>query len=302
MARSHSFASRVGWAISAAGFAAGAAGLLISTGPKDGRQRSAIAPGEAVSALRRDLDSVSAENMQLRAELERLAAEPRGGRPNEPALTAQTSPRADGSVDPQTAESFRGQAGRFRDDLARSLAGDGAARERAYETLMELLRAGPDAFPALRDAYLSATDPSLRTVMVRALVRGKGNEVAEFVAAELATESDAGTRRALAVHAADLATPDSAPLLAEPLLQILRSTDDGETRLAAIRALRYASGAEIDEALLSAGSDPSEDVRMVAVQLLASRPERRERLRRLVEADTSARVRQFGRCQILLTE
>jgi len=288
--------------IAAAGLAVAAAGLLTSTRSKDGRRQSPIVAREVVSALRRELASVAAENVELRAELERLAFASRGGRSDQAPPPSRPAGRTEGVVDPSTTERFRDQARGFRDDLARSLSGDEPARERAYETLMELLRAGPDAFPALRDSYLSATEPAVRAMMVRALVRGRGNEAAEFVAAELASESDSGVRRALAMHAANLATPDSAPLMAEPLLQILRSTGDGETRLAAIRALRYASGPDVDDALLSAGSDPSEDVRLVAVQLLASRPGHRGPLRRLVEADVSPRVREFGRCQMLLTE
>jgi HEAT repeat protein len=117
---------------------------------------------------------------------------------------------------------------------------------------------------------------------------------------QLREERDPELRRALMLRASQVATPSGAAIFRDQFLQVLQDDKDSDLRLAAVRGLRYAEGPEAEEALGSAAADPSEEIRLAAVEALASRPDAREELRDLIERDPSTRVREIGRCELLL--
>jgi hypothetical protein len=262
---------------------------------------------ELVSVRLALLDAYS-ENATLRAELDRLTlSDPNGRRTAGGDLSqdARQAVTADDSIASGAAP--RGLlvdlANRYREGISRVVAGDEAAGDEAYEAVIELVRSGPEAFPVLRDAYLSTPDPAVRAVMIRALVSGHGAEAQEFVLSQLQSEADPDLRQALIVHAARLATPATVPLFRDVFLETLGSKADAEARLAAIRGLRYARGdPAAEEALLAATSDAADDVRLAALEALVSRRDLHDALRDVIAGEASSRVQAIGQCRLLLAQ
>ena len=278
------------------------------------RQSTAPAPpvtgADAAQKLRKlglELASSRSENDALRSELDRLLAKPQDGKSEatetkKPTGQPVEAPTAGASHPPR--ELLVGLAERYRDALSRSTAGDERAADEAYEAVIRLVRSGPEAFPVLRDAYLATSDPRLRAVMIRAFGSTLGAEANEFVASQLQTETDPELRAELVAHAAHMVTPTTAPVFRDAFLQALASDSvPAEARTAALRGLRYVRGdLAVDRALLAAAGDPSEEVRLAAIEGLASRPALRSELQGMLTSDPSGRVREIGQCRLLLTE
>jgi len=255
---------------------------------------------DATGRVRVELASARAENDALRSELDRLVE----GRRRAEWLAAEHAPeshpeRADTAV---PTDSPRGIAERYRDALAKASSGDAAASDEAYEAALRLVRAGPEAFPALRDAYLSTDDPRVRAMMVRVFGAGLGREAAEFIAEQLRTETDGSVRTELLERASRMSTPTTAPLFRDAFLRIVASDADVDSRIDALGGLRYLrDDGDVDRALVVAATDSSEGVRVAAVEAMATRPELRDELERLLANDPSDHVRRIGECRLLLT-
>lgn len=292
--------------------AAGSAALALwlwaretpqTAGPKQtvsGRDRElrelrlalAVSASEA-AALREELDRL------LGLYQERLAKAPAGTSPAPTILPGAEEVR---EAEEPPAE-LTSLAKRYGDALLRSLAGDEAASNEAFEQVMELLRAGPAAFPALRDAYLSISDPRARAIISRAFLTTMGPEAREFVAERLAAETDPKLREELALRAARMTTPAAAIDFRDPLLGLLQSDASVAARAAAVHGLRYLrNDEEVDTALLAAASDSAAEVRAAALEQIASRPRLHEELRRLLTKEGDPDVRAVGECRLLLTD
>jgi HEAT repeat protein len=192
---------------------------------------------------------------------------------------------------------------RIQETLARAASGDQESARDAATALMQVLQKGAAAFPALRDAYLASADPRARMMMLPSMLFGGGEEARSFVVDQVKTETDPDLHRALLQQAAGFATPQYAPALKDTFLQTASAPDtDAATRAAAIRGLRYAQGEDVQEALLTAASDSSEDIRLAAIENLASRPAMREALRDAIGREPSSRVREIGQCRLLIAE
>ena len=255
---------------------------------------------DATRRMRVELESARAENDALRSELDRLVE----GRRRSEWLAAdharESHPERADTAAPT--DSLHGIAERYRDALARASSGDTAASDEAYEAALRLFRAGPEAFPALRDAYLSTDDPRVRAVMVRAFGAGLGREAAEFIAEQLRTETDGSVRMELLERASRMSTPTTAPLFRDAFLRIVTSDADVESRIDALGGLRYLrDDHDVDRALVVAATDSSEGVRVAAIEAIATRPELRDELERLIANDPSDHVRRIGECRLLLT-
>ena len=259
-------------------------------------------PSPEMRNLRLAVEIQDSENEALRAELDRLRQTfaHRGAtsrQQDEQDFTVGAS-----EIGATTDQELLDVGWRYRDSLLRAMAGDEEAAEATSQAVRELVRSGADSFAVLRDIYRSTADPRARATMLRAMVRGHGTELPDFIVEELRTEPDPDLRRALAERAANLATPGNAPRLRDALLEIIATDGDPDTRTSAIFGLRYVQGADVDEALIRAAADPSEDVRLAAVSRLATRPSAQAGLSELVARDPSSRVRDVGRCKLLLAD
>ncbi|MGH7859365.1 MAG: hypothetical protein ACREQY_18730 [Candidatus Binatia bacterium] len=254
--------------------------------------------------LRLSLAASSSEAIALREELDRLLGLYQERLGIEPAASDPPSRPAapDGAGDAETSPArLTALAEDYRDALTRSLAGDEAASDEAYEAVMRLVRAGPAAFPGLRDAYLSTSDPRARAVISRAFLTTMGGDAREFVAERLAAETDAELREELALRASRMTTPATATAFRDPLLGLLDSDAGATARAAAVRGLRYVRGdAKVDRGLLAAAADSAPEVRSAALDQLASRPGLHAQLRRLLAAEVDPEVRAAGQCRLLL--
>ncbi|MGH2670661.1 MAG: hypothetical protein ACRDH5_16385, partial [bacterium] len=247
------------WAVAAVSMCLAAAAWLAP--PVERARPDHESPRESsptVSELESKLAVERAENAALRGELDRLV----GRLPREKREAVTRGEVASPEARPAVAEESKELATRYRDDVVRAIGGDEEARDAAYRGIMELVRRGPDAFPALRDAYRGTADPQARAIILRALISGRGSELPEFVAAELRGETDTELRRALAAKASELATPSAAGTFETGFLEVLGDDADPEVRAAAVRGLRYAAGEPVEQALLAAAGDASEDVRL----------------------------------------
>jgi hypothetical protein len=260
-----------------------------------------------LQALRSALASARSENAAYRAELDRLLSRfderaATQSRTSETSKAGKPGPAASETAGPAAAR-FTELAGRYRDRLSRAALGDAAAADEAYAAAIELLRGGELAFPALRDAYLSASDARIKAVMLRSFLVTQGSQAQDFIASQLESETDPDLRDALITKAERMTTPSTATIFRGAFLNALAAETDAETRAAAVRGLRYVpEDAEVDAALLAAAKDPSDDVRLAAMQSLAAKPARHNALADLVRAETNDRVRAIGECRMLLAE
>ncbi|MGH7856402.1 MAG: HEAT repeat domain-containing protein, partial [Candidatus Binatia bacterium] len=193
-------------------------------------------------------------------------------------------------------------AGRIRDAISRAASdGDDEAKREAAMSLMQAFQQGPEGFPALRDAHLATEDPKAKTMILPTLMFVGGEEARDLVLDQVHSVTDPELRSSLTILSVRYATPEHASALKDVYLKELGS-EDPRLRTAAIRGLRYAKGKDVQEALLSAAADPSEDIRLAAIEMLASRPALHEEIRGLIEREASPRVREIGRCQMLVSQ
>ena len=249
-----------------------------------------------VKTLRLALSTAKTENGALRVELDRLLKSnfDKSGRGNAPADGKQLQPGAANSS--EIAGQLQDLTSAAKEALARGASGSAA------EAITALTRLGPQAFPTLRDLYLSSTDPVARRLILPTLIfTGGRDQGLAFVASELEKGSDPALQGSLLLSATNFVTPNTAPALKDQFLRALNdSAIDPSLRGAAVGALRYSKGPDVTEALLGAANDPSENVRLAAIEQLSSRPEARENLQQLLARDPSPRVRQIGECRLLI--
>ena len=270
------------------------------------RERSASNAGGAntseskeIGALKIALASANATNDAIRHELDRLrmargSASAAGGGGG--ALTAGADSDTKG---PTTEQQEMGK--RLKDALAHMETGDAASKAEAAKAVWALLQSGPGAGAVLRDAYLNTHDTLGKTLVVGSMAFANAPEAKDLVIDQVQSEKDPLLRQVLMKQAAKYATPDVANALASTFVQSVDSTDDPQTRIAAIRGLRYASGAVGSQALMRAAADPSEDVRVTAIDVLLARHPQDPTLLELIANDTSPRVREFAHCQQVVT-
>lgn len=283
------------------GWLAAALSLVLALSLSGGRSQRSTAPGESpesqeLRTLRLALSTATTENAALRTELDRLLTK-------RPAARA-TSPGGEGGASGQQSAGPEASelAGRIRDAITRAASvGDDESKRQAAMSLMQAFQQGPEGFPALRDAYLATEDPKAKTMLLPTLMFVGGEEARDLVLDQVHSVADPELRNALTILSVRYATPEHAPALKDVYLRELGS-EDARLRTASIRGLRYAKGKDVQEALLSAAADPSEDIRLAAIEGLASRPALHEELRGLIERDASPRVREIGHCQMLVTQ
>ncbi len=291
------------WAIAAVSLMLAAGTWFRWQTAADSTPKTETAEPTELKTLRLALETSKAENAALRHELDRLVGRGRGDAQPASAGTASPAPggAAPGSSLPP--EQLATLSSKLQESLSRAANGDQASAREAAIALMQVLKGGKDAFPALRDAYLATTDPRARLMMLPSMIFGGGEEARELIIDQVKTETDPDLRRTLLLQAAGFATPQYAPALKDTFLQTVTASDtDATTRAAAIRGLRYARGQEVQEALLAAAADPSDDIRLAAMENLASRPAMRESLRDAIGRETSSRVREIGQCRLLIAE
>jgi HEAT repeat protein len=254
-----------------------------------------------MQTLRLTLEASRGENQALRQELDRLLSVGRvRARAPSPAVHGEEpappiSPPAD---DPQLHEITK----RLGDSLARFGAGDRSGMQTAAGDIFALVRRGKGALPALLDLYASATSPEAKKILLAPLLFIGGAEGRDFVMSQAATETDPALRKVLLDQSAKYATPDVADRAQGTFLERLQSDEDASTRLIAVRGLRYAQGADVQAALLRAAEDQDERVRLAAMDVLASRPAMRKRLREIASGDPSAHVREVAQCRLMVAD
>jgi hypothetical protein len=259
---------------------------------------------DELRALRLALNKSHAENGALRGELERMVARrvegasaasgPPGAAPS--TATAEPTPAA-------TEERLHEISLHIRDRLARAAAvGTEEANRDAAFALMEAFQLGSAGFPAVREAYTAATDPKARALMLPTMMFIGGEEARDFLTQQLQTEADPELRGSLLIFATRYATPDYVPVLKDSFVAALSADVPPNVRAAAIRGLRYAKGPEIQQALLAALGDASEEARLAAIETLASRPSLRAQLREAIGKEPSSQVREIGECRLLVAE
>lgn len=286
------------WAIATVGLALAAAGWIRPRSSPEGAAPAQLADPAEMKTLRLALATSTAENAALRAELDRLLGRGAGA-----ALVKD--PAAAGTPGPTPAvssEQLNDLSAKIRESLSRAAVGDQESARDAAVAMLQALQAGPAAFTALRDAYLTTGDPKARMMMLPTMIFGGGEEARKFIIEQVKNETDPELHRSLLTQAAGFATPQYAAELKDTFLQAASADGDPELRAAAIRGLRFAKGQEVQDTLLGAVSDPSEDIRLAAIENLASRPALRERLREAIAQDPSTRVQEIGHCRLLLAE
>lgn len=291
--------SALPWILSALGFAV-AAGRWFSPGPPAPEELPAGAqPSSELDSLRLALASAMAENSALRRELDHLIGTDRRQESEDPSSRNENT---ETKLPPAAPSRLSGLSSRIVETLSRAAAGDAESARQGAMALLEVLRGGPEALEELRTAYLSTADPKARMMMLPTLIFAGGEAAGDFVAAQARAETDAELRRALVAQAAALATPERAEAMKDVFLEAARAEADPQLRVSAIRGLRYVRGPEAQELLFEAASDPSEDVRLAAIESLASRPGLRKQLRGLLEQESSSHVREIGECRLLLAD
>jgi hypothetical protein len=251
---------------------------------------------EELKTLRLALATETAENTALRGELDRLVGQMGSARPVGSAPPAGTAPS--GAAAPGGSE----LSNRISEALSRAASGDADAAKDGATAMLQALQGGPESAQALREAYLNTADPKARLMMLPTMIFGGGEAAREFIVEQAKMETDPELRAALLKQASGFATPKYAESLKDTFLQTASSEEDAEVRAAAIRGLRYAKGEDVQNALLAAASDPSEEIRLAAIENIASRPALREQLRDTLAQDPSSRVREIGECRLLLSQ
>jgi hypothetical protein len=283
-----------------------AVALLIGLGawipsaprPQESTRAKGVDAAE-MAMLRRGLATAGAENEALRQELDRLVAGGffHGGKSASGATGAPASP--DAGVAAAGGEPHE-LAVRLTDALARSAAGDEAARAEAAQAIWTALQGGPESFATLREAYESSPDSQSRKLLAASMLFSRSPEAVQFITDQALQEQDPDLRRVLSMQASKYGTPESAARLQGVFLDSLGNREDAELRMSAVRGLRFAKGEEVASALLGAASDPDEAVRLAAIDTLAARPDTRERVRNLLNDEPSERIRRIGNCRLLV--
>ena len=300
--RGFAFVAVLPWLLTAAGTVLLAATWLAGgDGARSDGEESAVEDRPAdLRALRTELATATAENAALRSELDRLVgsgqARPSGSRPASGGAAAAVAPP------PFEVTGGTELASRISESLSRAAVGDQESAREGAMALLQALQQGPAAMEALRDAYISTGDPKARLMMLPTMLFGGGEAAREFVIEQAKAETDPELRRALLTHAAGFATPGNARELKDTFLDVLADEEDPTLRHAAIRGLRFARGKEVQERLLAAVQDPSEDIRLAAIEGLASRRGLRRQLEDAIAQDPSSRVREVGECRLLLAD
>jgi len=258
---------------------------------------NAASASQDVATLRVALASANAANESMRQELDRLRALARP-----PASDGRARKAGDDSTHAGPDETQQEIGKRLKDALERTAQGDPAARAEAAKEIWKLLRTGAGAGAVLRDAYLATTDARARTLLLASMTLSDSPETKDFVIDQVHGEKDPQLRRVLMGQAAKYATADMAAALAPTFVQSIDSAEDPQTRIAAIRGLRYAPGSDAPAALMRAATDPSEDVRIAALDVLASRPRGQETMLELIRNDPSPRVREFAECRAVIAK
>lgn len=286
------------WIVAAASLALAAVGWMrAERAPVVAPVSDRVDGGTELKKLRLALATADAENNALRQELDRIVVRGKQGAAGPATPAAGPTP-----VATPRPEALKELGSRLQQSIALAAAGDqGAARDAAM-AMMEVLKSGPQAFSILRDTFAATSDPKGRLLMLPTLIFSGGKEARDLLIEQVQTETDPDLHRALINQTANFATPDVAPALQDTFLKTVRSDSDANTRIAAIRGLRYAHTPQADEALLSAASDASPDVRLAAIENLASRPGLRDELRALIDAESSSEVREVAECRLLLAE
>lgn len=287
--------SLVAWLVAIVGiFLAASVWLPSRAGPKEAPHPQS--PDE-LATLRLALSTMNAQNAALRKELDRLiasGAEAASGNVSRAAGSTASAP-VDGQDVKETAT-------RIVDAVSRAAAiGDDRSKREAAMTLMASFQGGAESLPALREAYLSTADPNARKMILPMLMFVGGEGARDLVTEQLRSETDPGLKKALTRLSVKYATPDHAPELKASYLAALHSDADLETRISALRGLRYAEGPDVQEALIGAATDASEAVRLAAIDSLSSRPAMREHLQEIVQAESSPQLREIGECQLRLS-
>lgn len=291
------------WAIAAVSLLLAASAWFRSETVSDSTAQSPVADSTELKTLRLALETSKAENGALRQELDRLVGRSQREEPRPAAGAESNAPGGTPKAPTLPPERLAEISSRLQESLTRAANGDPASAREAAMTLMQVLQNGKAGFSALRDAYLATADPRARMMMLPTMIFGGGEDAREFIVEQVKVESDPELQRSLLAQAAGFATPQYAPALKDTFLQAAASPDvDATTRAAALRGLRYAKGDDVQETLLAATSDPSEEIRLAAIENLATRPAMRESLRDAIGRDPSSRVREIGQCRLLIAD
>jgi hypothetical protein len=289
----------------------GVAGLLIAAlawlRPVSAPETSLVGSSDAqeLARLRSFLVAKTAENEGLRRELDRLGssrstAAASGVSPaDRPARAGQTA------ASPWKApsdEERKNLVEHLHEALARATAGDPSGKEDFNRAVLQLLRSGPLAFGTLRDLYVESADAKARGMLIPAMVFSRAPEIRDFVIDQVQGETDPELKRTLMEQAARLATSETANTLQDTFAQAIRTSEDPQTRIAAARGLRYAGAAEASVALFQAAADPDEQVRIAAIDSLASRPGAQAEVQKIAANDPSPRIREFAQCRLLVAK
>jgi len=287
------------WILALAGFAFAVLWLRGSS-PLQGGGSIAATDSQQIATLKIALASANATNEALRIELDRLRLASTGiagiQRDASDPLAQQAGATKGAAPD-------QGEIGkRLKNALARSASGDAAAKSEAAKLIWELLRSGEGSAAALRDIYLDTADAQNRKLLLGSMMFAGSPETKDFIIDQVHSEKDPQLRQMLMAQTAKYATGEMAGALAPTFIQSIDSGEDPRVRIAAIRGLRFAPGTDAPQALARAAADPADDVRIAAIDVLASRPSNEETLRRLATSDPSARVREFAQCRMLVAK
>ena len=280
----------------------GAAGLVLGitvwlTARAETRHESAPAPDAELRSLKLELAASRGENQALRRELDRLVG---GGRARN---SERTNARSDATPLPLNDDArFQQLTKRLQETLSRFGAGDREAAQTAAVDLLSVVREGSRALPALVDVYMGLSNPEAKKIMLAPMLFIGGPEAREFILNQAETETDPTLKKFLLDTVAKSATPDIADRFAPSFVDRLQSDDDANARLLAVRGLRYAQTPEAQNALLKAVHDPDDNVRLAAMDVLASRPKMRAQLREFAAADPSPHVREVAQCSLMVAE
>lgn len=249
------------------------------------------------------LKTAGAENQVLRLELDRLRAltsGTEGGGPGQPASAANAAAPSSAA----TEGALEDLARLLKEQLVLAAAGDARAKGEVAQAVFDMLRSRAEAFSALKDVYLGTADANSRKILLASMTFSGSGKVKDFVMDQIRSEKDPEVRRTLMTNAARYATTEdlNAGLASTFIQSVDNRAEDPATRVAAIRGLRHAPGGEAPDALMRAAADPSEEVRIAAIDVLASRPEGDRTLEQLAASDASPRVREFAQCRLVVAK
>jgi len=286
------------WVIAAVGLAVAASGWVAAGDDGPRPSRVAAADPAELRTLRLALANAGAENSALRGELDRLVGSGQAAAARSRAARAPVGSAGE-KPPPEDVDEL---SQRIREALSRAAVGDDESAREGAMAMMKALQNGPGAVEALQKAYLETSDPKARLMMLPTMLFSGGEAAREFVVDQALTETDPELRRSLLSQAAAFATPKYATQLKQGFLDVLQAEQDPELRASAVRGLRYARGDDVQRALVDAMNDPQQEIRLAAIENLASRPATRSQLREMLARDSSPTVREFGECRLLLAE